>query len=87
MPGLVFLDLDMLEMNGWDLLTRLREDSRTAGIPIVVVSGLARPGVLASPHGVIPMASKPIGVDALLGYAQRLIRRMNSSGRSSSRSV
>jgi signal transduction histidine kinase/DNA-binding response OmpR family regulator len=37
-PSLVILDLMMQEMNGFDLATRLKNDPRTAGLPIVVVT-------------------------------------------------
>jgi len=37
-PSLVILDLMMQEMNGFDLATQLKNDPRTAGLPIVVVT-------------------------------------------------
>jgi signal transduction histidine kinase/CheY-like chemotaxis protein len=37
-PSVVILDLMMQEMNGFDLATRLKNDPRTAGVPIVVVT-------------------------------------------------
>jgi len=37
-PSLVILDLMMQQMNGFDLATRLKNDPRTAALPIVVVT-------------------------------------------------
>ena len=40
-PDLVLLDLDLPDMNGRDVLTRLRQNPQTASIPVVVVSASA----------------------------------------------
>jgi CheY-like chemotaxis protein len=71
-PSLVILDLHMPVMNGWDFLIRMRKNPATADIPIVVVSGLAQSGVVAGPYGVVPLLSKPISAETLVGCAKRL---------------
>ena len=41
-PRVVFLDLRMPRIDGWEVLRRVREDSRTADLPVVVVSSSDR---------------------------------------------
>jgi CheY-like chemotaxis protein len=43
LPLVVFLDLQMPRMDGWELLRRLRRAPHTAGLPAVVVSWSDRP--------------------------------------------
>ena len=40
-PDVITVDLLMPDIDGWAFIDRLREDGRLAGIPIVVVSGVA----------------------------------------------
>lgn len=42
-PRVVFLDLKMPRVDGWEVLRRMREHPRTADIPVVVVSSSDRP--------------------------------------------
>jgi diguanylate cyclase (GGDEF)-like protein len=39
-PDLVLLDIIMPEMNGFDVLERLKKDSQTAHIPVIFITGL-----------------------------------------------
>ena len=39
LPGLILLDLSLPDMDGVDVLTRLKEDVRTATIPVFALSG------------------------------------------------
>jgi CheY-like chemotaxis protein len=43
LPRVVFLDLRMPRVDGWEVLTRMRASPRTARLPVVVVSGSDRP--------------------------------------------
>jgi DNA-binding response OmpR family regulator len=38
MPGIVFLDLRLPKIDGFEVLRRLRADEATAGLPIVILS-------------------------------------------------
>lgn len=38
-PELILLDLNLPDINGEEVMKRLRADPRTAGIPVVIVSG------------------------------------------------
>ncbi len=42
-PDLVFVDLDMPDMNGLEVINRIRADSRFRNLPVVVVSGQDAP--------------------------------------------
>jgi len=39
LPDLVLLDIMMEPMDGWEVLTRIRRTGRTAGVPVIMVSG------------------------------------------------
>jgi len=41
-PDLVILDVMMPEMNGWEVLTRIRENPETANLPVVMLTALAQ---------------------------------------------
>jgi CheY-like chemotaxis protein len=41
-PALILLDLMLPNVSGWEVARRLREDTRTRGVPIIAVSALAR---------------------------------------------
>jgi two-component system response regulator len=41
-PRVVFLDLKMPRIDGWEVLRRIREDPRTADVPVVVLSSSDR---------------------------------------------
>jgi CheY-like chemotaxis protein len=42
-PSLILLDLMLPRLSGWEVARRLREHPLTRGLPIIVVSALARP--------------------------------------------
>ena len=39
LPHIVVMDLSLPQMDGWETARRLREDTRTAGIPILALTG------------------------------------------------
>jgi len=41
-PRVVFLDLKMPRVDGWEVLRRIRADARTASVPVVVLSSSDR---------------------------------------------
>jgi len=59
LPKVVVSDLMMPEMNGWELVERLRSDARLRRVRIVVMTAASEPRV---PEG-IPLVRKPIDVD------------------------
>jgi two-component system response regulator len=42
-PQVVFLDLKMPRMDGWEVLQRIRQDARTREVPVVVISTSRNP--------------------------------------------
>src|SRR5690349_3477258 len=42
-PALVVMDLSLPDMDGEQVIERLRKDARTARVPVVVVSGFPEP--------------------------------------------
>lgn len=74
-PDLILLDLHLPDLDGSEVLTRLRADERTRAIPVVVLSADAttarRKQLLAS--GAVDYVTKPIAVEGLLEAVHRSI--------------
>lgn len=60
-PSLVLLDLDMPDMDGFEVLRHLKEDAETHDIPVIVLSGLQSPAdkVTAFDLGAVDYITKP----------------------------
>ncbi|MGP1272100.1 MAG: diguanylate cyclase [Phycisphaerales bacterium] len=60
-PSLVLLDLDMPEMDGFEVLRHLKESPETREIPVIVLSGLQSPAdkVTAFDLGAVDYVTKP----------------------------
>lgn len=65
-PDVVLLDLDVAEGGGHNLLADLKDDERTAGIPIVALSDNVRDAERATELGVHAFAVKPLSVEEFL---------------------
>jgi signal transduction histidine kinase/CheY-like chemotaxis protein len=72
-PDLVVLDVLLPDQTGWTVLRQLKGDSRTAGIPVLVISVVDEPD-LARQLGAAGHLLKPIGRTDLL-HVLRQIRR------------
>lgn len=75
-PDLIIMDAHMPEMNGYEVIGRLKEHVRTADIRILVVSGSAveREALREKSLGIaIPVLSKPVGFDVLRKYVSYLL--------------
>ena len=76
-PSLILLDLHLPDLNGEEVLSRLRDDPITASIPVVIVSADATPGqvqrLLAS--GATSYITKPIDVRELLDVFEKAVHR------------
>ena len=61
MPDLILMDLSMPLMDGWEATRHLKSDTRTAGIPIVVLSAHARNGMVQATEraGCVALVTKP----------------------------
>jgi two-component system, cell cycle response regulator DivK len=73
MPALVLMDIQLPDMDGSEALARLREDERTAEIPVLALTAQAMEGdrerFLAA--GFDGYLSKPVDVDELIAAVQR----------------
>ncbi len=60
-PDLILLDNNMPEMNGIEMLARLRENPELKNIPVIMVTAVCEPGDIAaaSSFGIIDYITKP----------------------------
>jgi CheY-like chemotaxis protein len=74
-PDLVILDLHLPDMNGLDVLRRLREEPAFARARVAVLSASALPGDVAAAWkaGVVEYWTKPLDVPRFLKDVQRLL--------------
>jgi DNA-binding response OmpR family regulator len=74
-PDVIFLDLMMPEMDGWEVLRKLKEDDTTARIPVVLLT--ARTGdddqMRGWQQGILEYVSKPFNPLSLVEWAKRAI--------------
>jgi PAS domain S-box-containing protein len=87
-PDLVLLDLDLPDMSGEDVLRRLRAGSKTADIPVAILSATdANPGLLTRllEKGVRTFLTKPLDAEALFALLDTIAAEQQQA-RSQSRS-
>jgi PAS domain S-box-containing protein len=75
MPDLILLDLHLPDMNGEEVLRRLKADRRTRGIPVVILSADATPSQRErlTTQGAADYVTKPIEIDVFLDAVQQAI--------------
>ncbi len=66
-PAIILLDLDMPEIDGFEVLRRLKNTSQTVNIPVIVLSGLhgAQDKVAAFDLGAVDYITKPFNLTEL----------------------
>jgi two-component system, cell cycle response regulator DivK len=76
-PALVLMDVRLPDMNGVEVLRRLRMDERTSSIPVLAVTAQAMKGDRERflEAGFDAYLSKPVDIDALLGTVEQQFRR------------
>jgi CheY-like chemotaxis protein len=69
-PGVVLLDLKMPVLDGWGVMERMRNDPKSAAIPILILSayGFEWEAELLGAQGYIP---KSVGMDEILERVRR----------------
>ena len=74
-PALILLDIQLPEMDGYEVLARLRADPLTSGIPVVAVTAQAMPSDArrALQAGFDEYIAKPIDVSAFDALLRRLL--------------
>jgi signal transduction histidine kinase/DNA-binding response OmpR family regulator len=75
-PDMILLDVRMPNLNGWEVLSRLKSDPELASIPVVMVT-IEDDQSLGCALGAVDYLLKPIDYDRLLTLLQPY--RMNSS--------
>jgi len=73
-PHIILLDINLPEMDGYEVIARLRSDPATAAIPVLAVTANAMPGDAARARsaGFAGYITKPINVATLLAEVERL---------------
>ncbi|MFM1890954.1 MAG: hypothetical protein RLZ44_31, partial [Pseudomonadota bacterium] len=74
-PALILLDINLPDMDGYDVLRCLREDAMTRDIPVVAISANAMPKDLARGRaaGFKEYLTKPLEVDRLMRILDELL--------------
>jgi signal transduction histidine kinase/DNA-binding response OmpR family regulator len=82
-PTVITLDVVMLPINGWDVLSKLKSDPRTADIGVVMVTVMdqKKTGTLL---GADEYIMKPVDKSLLLAAIERCLNRRNSTTESQS---
>jgi CheY-like chemotaxis protein len=80
-PDVITLDVMMPRLTGFETVERLRGNPRTAGIPVVMVTGRAQAADLARGEevGVDAYLTKPFEPAELIEVVTRLARRRRSA--------
>lgn len=79
LPAVVLLDLDMPEIDGFEVLRGLKDDPSTSDIPVVVLSGLtaSQDKVTAFDLGAIDYITKPFDITELRVRVRSALRMHN----------
>ncbi|MEW5771331.1 MAG: PAS domain S-box protein [Pseudomonadota bacterium] len=74
-PDLILLDINLPDMDGWDVMRILREHETTRAIPVVAISANAMPKDIARGRaaGCFDYLTKPLDVERLLGVLDQAL--------------
>ncbi|MCA9279110.1 MAG: diguanylate cyclase [Phycisphaeraceae bacterium] len=75
-PAIILLDLDMPDIDGFEVLRKLKDDGSTVNIPVIVISGLhaTEDKVTAFDLGVIDYITKPFELSELRARVRSALR-------------
>ncbi len=81
MPDLIILDIMLPGIDGWEFCKRLRNDPKTARIPILMLTAKAEEAdkILGLELGADDYLTKPFSVRELAARAKAIIRRFESA--------
>jgi DNA-binding response OmpR family regulator len=74
-PDLIFLDIMMPRMDGWEVLERLKEDPATASIPVVLLTARTseEDQIRGWGEGILEYLSKPFNPQRLVEWAEQAL--------------
>jgi CheY-like chemotaxis protein len=72
-PDVIVTDLVLPRLDGFALCGRLKEDSRTAAIPVIALTGYLRPAEDVRRAGFAAYLLKPIAPDALAARIREVL--------------
>lgn len=72
-PNLILLDLKMSKPNGEVVARRLKTNSSTQNIPVLLVSGKEEVGTIATSVGVEGALKKPFDIEELQAHVKKYI--------------
>jgi CheY-like chemotaxis protein len=77
LPDIVLLDVQMPEVDGWETLSRVRADPRTADLPVVLctVKGLPEDTLRGWSLGCDGYLGKPFDISGLVDELRRVLGR------------
>jgi len=78
-PAAITLDIILPEVDGWEVITRLKSDASTSGIPVVVVSVVDNPE-LGLALGAIDYFVKPVETKELVARLNRFNLKEKTAG-------
>jgi two-component system, cell cycle response regulator DivK len=81
-PDIILMDLSLPVMDGWEATRRLKADARTAGIPVVALTGHALAGISegARKAGCDAFVTKPCLPQDLVEEVRKILARAAKPG-------
>jgi two-component system cell cycle response regulator DivK len=72
-PSLILMDIQLPEVDGWELTRRLKADPATSGIPVIAITAYGKSGddKKARQAGFVEFLSKPVSTRELPGIVRR----------------
>jgi len=77
-PDLILLDVLIPKLDGWDVLSRLREDARTRDIPVIMLTALSDEGskIQGLRGGADDYVTKPFSSLELMARVETVLKRL-----------
>ncbi len=77
LPNAIFLDMQMPNMNGFEVITKLKQDEKTKDIPILVLSGFTEGKSVNADEIALSMGAdgflpKPFDIEDLFEVAEKI---------------
>lgn len=80
-PNMIFLDINMPVMNGWELLKKLKADDRYVDIPVIIysTSSSQRDKKIAFDLGAMCFVTKPESMQLIKAMLETVISRIKNN--------